>query len=709
MANYFDKYKNVKFNDIYLENFCEIQDISEPLLTSRDISTLNIPSVDGEIFNGSKKNSYKIEILVLIDCDTQEEYDQRLEELKDTFDVDEPKQFFKDKDKFILAIPDEEIEQLDKQALYTREFKISLFCPEPYYYSKDIKVFENEDSNVSSVIVENQGKKPVYPLISIGFSKDAYFAQVELKSTGQKILVGKYPKLSLGSQTNSNRVLYNRCESVADFIDSSASIDSDRTGGGVLTLTNSGEGVCMSSPGTGETTWKGVCKRLNLDNDKGIDEFELSCNMTHKSTGVNGDPTTFKNKTEDIVSGTKITYYKVTTAILNYRTGPGTNYKKLGTLPRNFEIGRGTVTNGWLKFPYEKKHGNTLCYASTKHLTKILKNGTVTKTEKNFVTNQNTPIRSSAKYSSKQLATIPGATEVRCISSKKYKDTDNSGTIRYFYKMAKAYKGKTGYVCVGNLVEASDATVEYPESEDYETADDKVGIIELYGFDANGQRLFVLGMYDDNKWYEHTYPQCKIGSRVVLKDSTIVKDPNKKYSTSTSDGDTVIKVTNQLSGKLGDWNDFWGTWTISRKKDGKKYKWDVEVKKIKDGKVVKTQRTLNIKYSDLPTEKLSYVVLYIGTTGNMEKSSDMALTHIKCYEINPTTEEEVNVAYFKQGDILEIDADNDGHNVYLNETERNDIIDVGSRFFSLGVGEEEINVYSNDNDISTSVAIREKY
>ena len=224
MANYFDKYKYVKFNDIYIEDICEIQDISEPLLTSRKIDTLDIKSVDGEIFNGSKKNSYKIEITVLIDCDTQEEYNHKLEELKDTFDVDEPKAFFKTEDKFIFAIPSEEIEPQEKEVLYSREFKITLFCPEPYYYSKDIKVFENEDDDVSKVIVANEGKKPVYPLISIGISKDAYLAQVELKSTGEKILVGKYPKLSLTSQTNSNRVLYNKCESVSDFIDSSAAI-----------------------------------------------------------------------------------------------------------------------------------------------------------------------------------------------------------------------------------------------------------------------------------------------------------------------------------------------------------------------------------------------------------------------------------------------------------------------------------------------------
>ena len=703
MANYFNKYKNVKFNDIYIEDVCEIQDISEPLLTSMDISTLNIPGVDGEKFNGSKKNSYSIEITVLIDCDTQEEYDQKLEELKDIFDVYEPKAFYKDKDKFIMAIPSEEIEPQEKYALYSREFKITLFCLEPYYYNNDIKVFEAEKGKV---IIKNRGKRPVYPLISIGFSKDAYFAQVELKSTGEKILVGKYPKLSLSSQTNTNNVLYNNCESVSGFIDSSASIDSDRTGGGNITTTSSGKGVCMSSPGTGETTWKGICKRLNLS--KEVDEFELTCNISHNSTGINGDPTTFSTNEENIITGKKETYYKVTASTLNYRTGPGTNYKKIGSLKKGFKIYGGIVTKGWLKFSYNSK----TCYCSTKYLTKMTEDNTVTETRKNFITmsddhdKTSVNLREEPTKSSKLLASIPIGTVIRCITSTVY--TDSTSSVRKYYKLANKYNGYIGYVATGNLVEASNASVEYPESESYNTADDKVGIIELYGFDTNGKKLFVLGMYDDNAYYEYTYPKCIIGSKVVLEDNTTIPEPKKKYETNTSNDDTTIKVTNLLSGKLGKWNDFWGKWRISRKKINNVYQWDVEVQKIEDGVVTKSQKVLNIKHSDLPEEKLSYVVLYIGTTGTMQKSSAMGLTHIECNEINPTTEIETNIAYFKTGDLLEIDSDNT-RNIYLNGTERNDLVDIGSRFFTLSSGEEEISVYSNDNDISTSVAIREKY
>lgn len=62
MANYFDKYKYVKFDDIYIGDFCEIQNITEPLLTSLDIDTLNIKTVDGETFNGCKKSAFTIEL-----------------------------------------------------------------------------------------------------------------------------------------------------------------------------------------------------------------------------------------------------------------------------------------------------------------------------------------------------------------------------------------------------------------------------------------------------------------------------------------------------------------------------------------------------------------------------------------------------------------------------------------------------------------------
>ena len=715
MANYFDKYKYVKYNDIYLSDICEIQDIQFPLLSSRMIDTLDIPSIDGEIFNGSKYNSYKIKITVLIDCDTQEEYNDKIKILKETFDVNEPKPFYINQDKFILAMTDDEIEPQEKQALYSREFIINLFCPNPYFYSNSIKGVESTYKNIKVV---NEGNRPIFPIISVGFSTDAYFAQLELKETGQKILVGKYPTLGLTTMSHSTRVLYDKCETTSSWVDSSASIDADRTGGGTLAITNDGKGIRLNSPGSGETTWKGACVRQNLTS--AVDEFKLSCNIYHNSIGTNGDPTVFysdkSNTSSTIVSGSKTTFYQVTCSSLNVRTGPGTNYKKLGTLTKGYKIKNGTLSNGWVKFNYNNKDG----YCSNKYLTKKVEDNTKkvteTTTEENMMAynttgkGYGTNLLESPKNGAKILCSIPTGTILRIISSKKYRHDykiDGKSYYKEFYKLAKKYNGYSGYVSTSNLLKANEVTIEYDEIEGIETADDKTGIIEVYGFDINGGKIFSLGMYDDNKWYEYTYPKATIGNKTVLKDTTKIPEPQKKRTTTGSDGDKTVTISNRLSDKLGGWNEFWGTWTISRKKVKGAYIWDVQVQKIKDGNIIKTQKSINLKSNNFPTEKLSYIVLYIGTTGDMEKSSAMALTHIAIDEINPKTEEEKNVTYFKEGDILEIDCQT--HTAYLNDEECNHLIDAGSRFFELPTGESNIKINSNDDSIVTSVIYREKY
>ena len=235
-----------------------------------------------------------------------------------------------------------------------------------------------------------------------------------------------------------------------------------------------------------------------------------------------------------------------------------------------------------------------------------------------------------------------------------------------------------------------------------------MGMIEVYGFDINGKKLFKVGMYDDNPYYEYTYPLAEIGGKVVLKDTTTVPKPNVKYETSGTDDDITIKVTNKLSGRLGSWNEFWGTWTIRREKVSGKYQWTVRVSKNVEGIITKTQASTNLKSSSYPTEQLAYIVVYMGTNGTMEKASSVALTHVECKKLNTKTEIELNHIYFEQGDIIEIDGDGD-RTVYLNEEPRNDLLDIGSRFFKFRPGQERLRIKSDDKNLHTSVIFREKY
>lgn len=691
----------VKYNNINLEEFGIITSLKKSILPSRKYTSFNMEVLDGEVYNGSKYQPLDIDIKLFVEGSTEKELKEKLSEITELFNTKQLLPLELNNQKFAYAITNDEIET-EEFSNVAKYVKINLICLDPCFYSLENKNFDSENNHL---IVVNEGGEKVLPYMSIGFSKDAHFLQLEHQESGKRILVGAYPKLSLLSKEESTEIIRDTCEDTSGWIIAQAPIDSDRTMGGTLAMNNAGSGICIGSLPSGSTTWKGVCARKNFT--KSLDEFHLRCCMHHNSTGKNGDPSypTFTDPSSSSTEG-KETYYVVTASSLNYRSGPGTSYRKLGTLKKGFEIYKGTVTKGWLKFSYNSK----TCYCSTKYLTKKTKKTKNTTTEKNFIVTTNNPsstyacLRAEAKKDSKLIATLENGTVIRCITTA-YTDPDNKN--RKYYKLAKKINGFMGYVATGDITEAGNVSFSYDESEDYLYADDKTGIIELYGFDENGSKLFKFGMYDDNKYYEYTYPMAQIGNRTVLKDNTKVPPPKHLTVTNASGDTTTVKVTNYMSGKIGDWNEFYGDWNISRKKVDGNYIWEVSVTKIKDGVATKSQKEVNIKYNDLPTAKLAYVAIYIGTTGELSNSSAMDFTHIVVDEINPQMDEEENIKYFKQGDILDIDFAS-GH-AYINHEDRTDLIDVGSDFFEIETGTNNIKVISDDNEVSASAVIKEKW
>lgn len=692
---------NIKYDSKSLNNFGKVKEVKKSILPKRKISTIDIESLNGEILNSSKYEALDIEITMVVTGSNKEEFKENILNIISIFNVSETKPLIIDDEKFCYCITNDGIEK-EPFSNVGCFVVINLIALDPYFYSMENKVFDSENNQLTVV---NEGGEKVLPYMSIGFSKDAHFLQLEHQESSKKILIGDYPKLSLVSKEESTEIIRDTCEDTSGWIIAQAPIDSDRAVGGTLAMNKKGSGICIGSVPSGSTTWKGVCARKNFT--KSLDEFHLRCCMHHNSTGKNGDPSypTFTDPSSSTTEG-KETYYVVTASSLNYRSGPGTSYKKLGTLKKGFEIYKGTVTKGWLKFSYKSK----TCYCSTKYLTKKTKTTKNTTTEKNFIVTTNNPsstyacLRAEAKKDSKLIATLENGTVIRCITTA-YTDPDNKN--RKYYKLAKKINGFMGYVCTSDITEAGNVSFSYDESEDYLYADDKTGIVELYGFDENGSKLFKFGMYDDNKYYEYTYPMAQIGNRTVLKDNTKVPPPKHLTVTNASGDTTTIKVTNYMSGKLGDWNDFYGDWNISRKKVDGNYIWEVSVTKIKDGVATKIQKEVNIKYNDLPTGKLAYVALYIGTTGELSNSSAMDFTHIVVDEINPQADEEENIKYFKQGDILDIDFAS-GH-AYINHEDRTDLIDVGSDFFEIETGTNNIKVISDDNEVSASAVIKEKW
>ena len=68
-------------------------------------------------------------------------------------------------------------------------------------------------------------------------------------------------------------------------------------------------------------------------------------------------------------------------------------------------------------------------------------------------------------------------------------------------KWTKAtYKGKTGYVYTDYIIEGDKVQIE--TDREVNTAEDKVGMVEGYGFDQAGNKLFKVMLCDENEYFE---------------------------------------------------------------------------------------------------------------------------------------------------------------------------------------------------------------
>lgn len=713
MYNYFN------FNGVQVNDLALVSKIEKPYIPERTINTINVTSRDGQIFDGMKYNAIKISISLVIIGQDEQDYKLRVKILKDIFKVrhEVPIGFADNTSTYGMLSSDFKVNKKNANSGYA---DIEIVCNDPYTYSDHTLTYDVEEGS-KEVTVEHNGGVAALPLVSVGFTKDAHFAQIQNIATGERVLVGDYPKSPTSStKAESTLILRDPCESLNGLTLTGANIDANRSYNGSFAISESGNSYMLSSMGDGATTYKGACGRIPLSSN--VDQFKIRVKMYHNSTGTNGDPNKYDANVEKYketpTEGKKETYYKVKCNGLNYRSGPGTNYKSYGTLKKGFEIYNATITKGWCKFNYKSK----TCYCSASYLTKALKDGTKSTTstyniENVWVTpesgtklNATKAIYSKANSSSTIIGYIPYGTKIRVLLKQENQLNSKGEVINTFYKMWKPYtdsKGNKiqGYVqkdAVTRAIDMDGNAVNYEDDPGY--ADDKLGTVEVYGFDTNGNQLFKMCMFDDNSYFEYTQPQVRIGNRVVLKDTSKTPTPRKK---SVSSGNQTT-TSYYLSGKHGDWNDYTGWFTLTRKKVDTQYVWDVEVTKEKDGAVVKTQSSKNLKYTDLPTAQLSYLGIYIGTNAaTMNKCSGMSIAHIEVQSLSPKTSIDEDITYFKQGDVLDLDFENS--NCYLNRELRNDLVDIGSTYFSIEPGEVGIAVNSDDTNASLSVSVKEKW
>ena len=683
----------IKYNEIDLTDMVKVREVEIPSLPTIEHSSIDIFERDGGVYNGASYGTREIRLTFIIKPDDKNDYEDYVRDVKRAFYTkEEARLFCGDENLYMWCVPVDEM-RIAELGEGCAEAEVNLVSYDPYWYSVDQQGMNNDDKK--NFTVDNESDANVYPIIQVGFTKDTTFFQIRNRSTNETILIGGIPEKEKDTIKKNTRVLKDAMETTSGWSNTSAPIDAGRSTGGTLSVTSDGKGLMCGNFGSSSdgAVWHGACYKKSINTP--VKDFKVRIRMRHNSTGVNGDPShPYQNDTETPSSGSKKTYYKVTARSgLRLRKSASTSSTKLLTIPYGTKL-TGTVSKGWLNTTYNGKTG--YCYAQ--YLKKVISDDTVTTKQRNYVTMKSTAIRASASKKATNKKTIPAGKCIRCYYDTKYPTTGKDDVKGKFYKLAKPYDGTTGYVWIDNLVQANDYEVDY--DPDIETADDKLGVVELYGFSANNVQLFKLSMVDDNEFYEFTYPLIRKNGEDFLKDKTVAPEPKK---VTTYNGDTK-KVKAILSGKYGSWNEFYGELYIERIKN----KWYAYVSKIKEGEVVKKIKSKTVTDKANQDEELSYIVIYFGTTGNAEKASGMAITDINVYTATKIEDnKEYNFQEFEAGDMLTID--NSIPAVYLNDEERNDLIDVGSAFFSLEPGENYIKIASDDDVPNVDIMWNDKY
>ena len=683
----------IKYNEIDLTDMVKVREVEIPSLPTIEHSSIDIFERDGGVYNGASYGTREIRLTFIIKPDDKNDYEDYVRDVKRAFYTkEEARLFCGDENLYMWCVPVDEM-RIAELGEGCAEAEVNLVSYDPYWYSVDQQGMNNDDKK--NFTVDNESDANVYPIIQVGFTKDTTFFQIRNRSTNETILIGGIPEKEKDTIKKNTRVLKDAMETTSGWSNTSAPIDAGRSTGGTLSVTSDGKGLMCGNFGSASdgAVWHGACYKKSINTP--IKDFKVRIRMHHNSTGVNGDPShPYQNDTDPPSSGSKKTYYKVTARSgLRLRKSASTSSAKLLTIPYGTKL-TGTVSKGWLKTTYNGKTG----YCYTQYLKEVTSDNTVTAKQRNYVTTKSTAIRASASKKATNKKTIPAGKCIRCYYDTKYPTTGKDNVKGKFYKLAKPYDGTTGYVWIDNLVQANEYEVDY--DPDIETADDKLGVVELYGFSANNVQLFKLSMVDDNEFYEFTYPLIRKNSKDFLKDKTVAPEPKK---VTTYNGDTK-KVKAILSGKYGSWNEFYGELYIERIKN----KWYAYVSKIKEGEVVKKIKSKTVTDKDNQDEELSYIVIYFGTTGNAEKASGMAITDINVYTATKIEDnKEYNFQEFEAGDMLTID--NSVPAVYLNDEERNDLIDVGSAFFSLEPGENYIKIASDDDVPNVDIMWNDKY
>lgn len=660
----------LKYKDIIVSEFAGfgVVTVEMPSIPERNIISKTINGRDGDIYFYNKNTSREITLTFNVRTKNADDYIQTVDDLKNCFkNIEQSKLYIGTEDKYINTV----VKTYDYSDVFISEKSffgkgtISFYCADPYFYKGDLKIYDE----LSDEELDNEGDVETFPKIAIEFSEESTFLQVD--SDNGSILLGSYPKAGLAEATAEKTIIEEKCESLSAWASTGNVVDEGATGD-TLVINEAGRMFSPNITSTQDSGWHGACYRRNLpENTK---NFEVTGYFLFYSDywDVNGGSS----------STTSNQYKIVANPTLNIRSGRGTSYKKLGSIPYGKTVTVTDISGGWGKVTYNGITGYIYMTYTQK----------VSISNYNYRTTANLNMRSGRSTKYKILITIPKGTSLNI--------TDISGSWG-----KTTYGGKTGYVYmsyVTKLATSSAITIIGKDTSDKaeeNTADSaKMGLLELYGFDSNNNKLFKCQLLDNNYYYKHTTPSMYIGSTRVLTDATSCPAPKTK----TDEDGNKIKIDSGESGSA--WNHFYGNFNIKRV-DGT---WRVKVnKRDAQNNITKTLMLDNLANSKYPTGDLAYIVIYMAGYGSYP-IQNMAMNMLYVTNHTPKIPEEYNQIIFESGDILNIDCEN--NTVTKNGENYMQHLDIGSTFFPLNPGINNISVATScQKQVSAAISFVEKF
>lgn len=660
----------LKYKDIIVSEFAGfgVVTVEMPSIPERNIISKTINGRDGDIYFYNKNTSREITLTFNVRTKNADDYIQTVDDLKNCFkNIEQSKLYIGTEDKYINTV----VKTYDYSDVFISEKSffgkgtISFYCADPYFYKGDLKIYDE----LSDEELDNEGDVETFPKIAIEFSEESTFLQVD--SDNGSILLGSYPKAGLAEATAEKTIIEEKCESLSAWASTGNVVDEGATGD-TLVINEAGRMFSPNITSTQDSGWHGACYRRNLpENTK---NFEVTGYFLFYSDywDVNGGSS----------STTSNQYKIVANPTLNIRSGRGTSYKKLGSIPYGKTVTVTDISGGWGKVTYNGITGYIYMTYTQK----------VSISNYNYRTTANLNMRSGRSTKYKILITIPKGTSLNI--------TDISGSWG-----KTTYGGKTGYVYmsyVTKLATSSAITIIGKDTSDKaeeNTADSaKMGLLELYGFDSNNNKLFKCQLLDNNYYYKHTTPSMYIGSTRVLTDATSCPAPKTK----TDEDGNKIKIDSGESGSA--WNHFYGNFNIKRV-DGT---WRVKVnKRDAQNNITKTIMADNLTNSKYPTGDLAYIVIYMAGYGSYP-IQNMAMNMLYVTNHTPETPKEYNEIIFEPGDIVNIDCEN--NTVIKNGENFMQHLDIGSTFFPLSPGKNDISVSTScTSQVSAAISFVEKF